>query len=248
MREEVNVSRRGTNEGVGQQLAAQDDHIHRLQQQLAQQTALIAQQQQQLQQQALPPVKPPSRASSVSKPSTGTSAARLGSAHSRPSGESKDLQMQLQEAIAAFRAADMERAKQAELISLLKRQSSEAAAKMESLEGQLRVQRSSCARLEKDLAAAALKSPEILDSRELHELQSKLVIVEDENQALKESTKASVRRKDDEIQLLNAMLVEIKRIYADSVKSLKQLAMSGAESEVIARAQPRPPSRSKPSK
>jgi hypothetical protein len=147
--------------------------------------------------------------------------------------------------MSAFRAADMERAKQAELIALLKKQGLEATSKIEMLDAQLRMQRSSCARMEKDLALFMLKNPEVPDMRELHELQSKLAIIEDENQALKESTKASVRRKDEEIQLLNSMIFEIKRIYADSLKSLKQMVASSAESESGSKMQPRPPSRSK---
>lgn len=211
---------------------------HLMQMQLQQQQSLQRQLQVKLQEQlehqtiqpaetssvSLPPIKPPSRAA-ASKPTTSSSVRASSAASKRLETYSahvhRDCEIKLNEVTSQYRSADAEKTKQGELIQLLKRQLSECQTQLESLDSQLRAQKRFSMPLEKDLSTFTSKTAEQVLPAQLHELESRLAIQEDENQALKESTKAAMRRKDEEIAILNSMLTEIKRVYGDSIKSFK---------------------------
>ena len=59
-------------------------------------------------------------------------------------------------------------------------------------------------------------------SARLRELESRLGLQEDENQALKENVRVTLRAKEDEIAILRNMMTEMRRVFADSLKSLKR--------------------------
>ena len=197
------------------QLQQQQQQQARLQTQLAMQGAVV-----------LPPIKPPSRPASKA----GSAHASRASSASRATNDApgtgtathRACELRLAEATAQLRAADAERAKQTELVALLKRQLDEMQQQREALDGDLRAAKHTLLRLEKD-AAAVGKAPDG-PARARHELESRLAIQEDEARAIKDAARAALRRKDDEIAVLSSMLGEIKRIFADSVRVMRQTA------------------------
>ena len=236
---------------------------HLLQMQLQQQQAIQQQllqqlmlQQQHIKQQGsntsvtLPPIKPPSRAASTKPPSSASSRASSATRapdSAQPAANHRVCDMRLAEVTALHRASDAERAKLFELVEVHKRHTSEMQAQIETLEVQLRTAQQARLRLEKDLASMTGKITEAPSSKRVSDLEGRLAISEDENAALKESTRAQLRRKDDEIAVLNSMMTEMKRICGDSIKSIKQAASTSRNASVDQPQSfaPRPPSASR---
>eukprot|EP00047_Mylnosiga_fluctuans_P017077 m.58561 g.58561 ORF g.58561 m.58561 type:complete len:115 (-) comp6912_c0_seq2:363-707(-) len=112
----------------------------------------------------------------------------------------------------------------AAMAAMLKQHLADAQARADTAEATLRAQRRIQARLEKDLAAAgggARAGPTELERR-VRDLEEKLAIQVDDNDALKETLRAAIGAKEDEIALLHSVMAETRRVYSQYMERAQQ--------------------------
>ncbi|XP_053571637.1 coiled-coil domain-containing protein 13 [Bombina bombina] len=173
------------------------------------------------------------------------------------SAELHMLQSQITETRALYQAAEVERDRLMELVSVLQKRVEESNAKVLSAEKRLQEERRHSVRLEQQLEKSKLDTVKtagtqklsargkagqsLTNSRHLlsfserrelssdvpletqiEELNTKLAIQLDENEALKTALKSTLRTKEDDLKLYQEMMGEVKQIFLQALRQHKQ--------------------------
>ncbi|XP_041100630.1 coiled-coil domain-containing protein 13 [Polyodon spathula] len=173
--------------------------------------------------------------------------------------ESKSLQVQCTEFKALYQAAEVERDKLMELLTVLQQRAEEAKEKSLEAEQKLRGERRRAVVLEQQLEKAKLDSGKgqgnqkdtnrnkagvsanstrlsVIDSRDLspgrssgiplevqiEELNTRLVIQSDENNALRMALKSALKTKEEDLKLYHEMMGQVKQVFLQALRQHKQ--------------------------
>eukprot|EP01137_Pigoraptor_chileana_P015006 Opistho-2@70366 len=226
-----------------QQIRRRDDTILRLKQEV--QSASVAAQQARAV--AVTAGAGASSVTGVSRPESGRSGSRVGSAGSRASLLTQHVgdgvgsvrvpsaAIDSAELKGSLRASQVECERLNELLQLLKARLTDAEKKLADAEGTARVHRHRAAQLEKQLAQSQLgasgassgggksRGPgaSVAGDRRQTEMESRLALQEDEITALKSSLHATINSKEEELSMYHRMLSQTRAAFASAMDELR---------------------------
>lgn len=176
-------------------------------------------------------------------------ASSAGTGSSPRSSELRVWQAQVAEYRALCQAAEVERDRLTEFVSVLQRRSEESNRKVLEAEKKLQEERKRAVLLEQQLEKMKMevgkngtapklsaRAQSLSSSRlflnfnesnvpletQMEELRTKLTIQEDENEALKTALKSALKTKEDDLRLYHDMITQVKQIFLQALRQHKQ--------------------------
>ncbi len=157
--------------------------------------------------------------------------------------QSKDLRLEISELTTLHKTSEIERVRLLELVKTLQKRIEDLNDKAMDSENRLNEQRRRCANSEKQIEKLKLADSKSqgglskqkslvsqnanaassvqMDQFKMDELETSLLIQQDENDALKAALKSTLEAKEEDLRLYVEMLESTKRVFLDGLKQYK---------------------------